>query len=164
MVTAAYGTFVYQLDGAAPTNPSFKCWKYATTTDAWASIKAIPTSSAGVAAGVGTVGTQMYVFGCAPNPGVDPTLANRNQKYDTTTDTWAIKCAMPNTHQKGAVGVRGNKIYVAGGAGAINLDIYDAVADTWTSGTARLATCSALPWACLRQCRLDDVGRDEDSG
>jgi N-acetylneuraminic acid mutarotase len=131
-VTASYDTFVYQLDGSVPGATSIaRQWKYATLTDTWVSIKAIPTTRAGAAAGVATVGTKMYVL---DGPA---TFGNRkNEAYDTTTDTWATKTSTPTDHSKGAVGVKGNKIYVAGGPVTNKLEIYDASTDSWVSGTA----------------------------
>jgi hypothetical protein len=133
LVTASYDTFVYQLDGsasgAAPTIA--RQWKYATLTDTWVSIKAIPTSRAGGASGVATVGTKMYVL-----DGLLATGNKKNEAYDTTTDTWATKASTPTDHSKGAVGVKGNKIYVAGGPVTNKLEIYDASTDSWVSGTA----------------------------
>ena len=134
LVTASYDTFVYQLDGSASGAPptTARQWKYATLTDTWVSIKAIPSTRAGGASGVATVGTKMYVLD-------GPTAAGnkKNEAYDTTTDTWASKASTPTDHSKGAVGVKGNKIYVAGGGPATNkLEIYDAATDSWVSGTA----------------------------
>jgi hypothetical protein len=144
LVTASYGTFVYQLDGSASGAPptTARQWKYATLTDTWVSIKAIPSTRAGGASGVATVGTKMYVL---DGPA---TFGNKkNEAYDTTTDTWATKASTPTDHSGGAVGVKGNKIYVAGGPATNKLEIYDASTDSWVSGMALARPCrrSRLP-------------------
>jgi N-acetylneuraminic acid mutarotase len=142
LVTAAYGTFLYQLDGSASGAPqtTARQWKYATLTDTWVSIKAIPSTRIGGAAGVATVGTKMYVLDGPSTYG-----NKKNEAYDTTTDTWATKASTPSDHAKAAVGVKNNKIYVAGGPETNKLEIYDAAVDSWTSGTAlaRVHPCRA---------------------
>jgi N-acetylneuraminic acid mutarotase len=148
-VTASYGTFVYQLDGSQPGATTIaRQWKYATLTDTWVSIKAIPTTRNGGAAGVATIGTNMYVLGVAPAPLNSATWYGKNEAYNTTTDTWATKAEMPSDHVRGAVGVKGNKIYVAGGPVSNKLEVYDAMADSWTSSTP--ATSDAQRRAALR--------------
>ena len=136
LATASYGTYVYQLDGTTP-----KSLKYSTTTDAWTVIKSIPTGRMGDSAGAVTVGTRIYVFGGANNPLSASNTNLRNEAYDTQTDTWATKAALPSRQTNGAVGVKGNTAFVAGGSPAVNtLQIYDAAADSWTSGIAALPT------------------------
>ena len=124
LVTASYDTFVYQLDGSVPGATTIaRQWKYATLTDTWVSIKAIPTTRNGGAAGVATIGTNMYVLGVAPAPLNSATWYGKNEAYNTTTDTWATKAEMPSDHFRGAVGVKGNKIYVAGGPVSNKLEV-----------------------------------------
>jgi hypothetical protein len=136
LATASYGTYVYQLDGTTP-----KSLKYSTTTDTWTVIKSIPTGRMGDSAGAVTVGTRIYVFGGANNPLSASNTNLRNEAYDTQTDTWATKAALPSRQTHGAVGVKGNTAFVAGGSPAVNtLQIYDAAADSWTSGIAALPT------------------------
>ncbi len=166
-MTASYDTFVYQLDGSVPGATTIaRQWKYATLTDTWVSIRAIPTTRVGGAAGVATIGTKMYVLGVAPEPLISATWYGKNEAYDTATDTWAIKAEMPSDHVRGAVGVKGSKIYVAGGPATNKLEVYDAAVDSWTSGkppTADAQRCCAalrrwllpkrfasLPHCCLR--------------
>jgi hypothetical protein len=161
LVTASYGTFVYQLDGSASGAPptTARQWKYATLTDTWVSIKAIPSTRLGGASGVATVGTKMYVF---DGPIIPAAPGNKkNEAYDTPTDTWTTKVSTPSDHAKGAVGVKSNKIYVAGGPVTNKLEIYDAAADSWTSGTAlaRPSRRSTLPrmrcsGLCSFRCRF----------
>jgi hypothetical protein len=138
LVTASYDTFVYQLDGSASGAPptTARQWKYATLTDTWVSIKAIPSSRAGGASGVATIRTKMYVL-----DGTNAMGLQKNEAYDTTTDTWASKAGTPTDHSRGAVGVKGNKIYVAGGPATNKLEIYDAATDSWVSGTALARPC-----------------------
>jgi hypothetical protein len=130
MVSAAYGTFLYQLDGSISTAPptTARQWKYATVTDTWVIIPAIPSTRKGYASGVGTIGTQMYVL---DGPATSGNL--KNEAYDTATDTWATKASPPSDHSRGAVGQKNNKIYVAGGPFSNKVEAYDAVADSWTS-------------------------------
>jgi N-acetylneuraminic acid mutarotase len=130
MVSAAYGTFLYQLDGSPSTAPptTARQWKYATVTDTWVCITAIPSTRFGGASGVGTVGTKMYVL---DGPA---TFGNRkNEAYDTATDTWAAKASPPSDHSGGAVGQKNNKIYVAGGPFSNKVEAYDPVANSWTT-------------------------------
>ena len=132
LATASCGTYVYQLDGTTP-----KSLKYSTTTDTWTMIKSIPTARMGNSAGAVTVGTRIYVFGGANNPLFASNTNLRNEAYDTQTDTWATKAALPSRQTNGAVGVKGNTAFIAGGSPAVStLQIYDAVADSWTSGIA----------------------------
>jgi hypothetical protein len=158
LVTASYGTFVYQLDGSASSAPptTARQWKYATLTDTWVSIKALPTTRLGGASGVATVGTKMYALDGPAGP-VAPGN-KKNEAYDTPTDTWTTKVSTPSDHAKGAVGVKGNKIYVAGGPVTNKLEIYDAAADAWTSGTAPAHKPTLHPAPhCSRLARSDAV-------
>jgi hypothetical protein len=132
MTTGSYATFLYQFDGFS-TFPRTNGWKYDTTADTWASIKAIPTARASQAnqnAMAATVGDAIYVCG-----GVN---ANKKvEAYYPLTDTWATKQDMPQAHVGGAIGATATMIYVAGGAPAPNskkLDIYDVATNTWTTG------------------------------
>ncbi len=130
LATASYDTFVYQLDGNTP-----KSLRYSTMTDTWAVIKPIPSGRFGRSAGAATVGTKIYVFGGMINPLETPFPQLRNEVYDTQTDTWATKAPLPSRQTHGTVGVKGGKIYVAGGSPATNtLQQYDVMADAWTSG------------------------------
>ncbi len=59
---------------------------------------------------------------------------------DTTPPRWAWKASAPNNYAAQASGVIDGKFYVAGGATAANvvkdaLDVYDPIADSWTSLT-----------------------------
>lgn len=156
LATASYGTYVYQLDGTTP-----KSLKYSTTTDTWTVIKSIPTGRMGDSAGAVTVGTRIYVFG-GRLLASDTNL--RNEAYDTQTDTWATKAALPSRQTNGAVGVKGNTAFVAGGSPAVNtLQIYDAAADSWTSGIAALPMHVHSERDHVTTHRYLAVGREESS-
>jgi N-acetylneuraminic acid mutarotase len=63
-------------------------------------------------------------------------------RYDPSTDRWERMRDCPNNHTKGAAGVTGGKLCVAGGAGPggdaggsnSHLDIYDPATNRWTTG------------------------------
>ena len=101
-------------------------------TECWATRNSLPVASADGAQACAAVGSLVYMYQYdAPTPS-----GQGFHKYDTATDTWAIKAEMPSDHVRGAVGVKNNKIYVAGGPVTNKLEIYDASTDSWVSGTA----------------------------
>ena len=110
----------YDVDG----NSTATVEVYDPDSDTWASAHPIPFAvnhnSAAVAAG------KLYSFGASGKPAY---------VYDPANDSWAPVASMNFEHGgTAAVGVIGDKIYVAGGNGASmrQLEVYDPVANTWT--------------------------------
>lgn len=112
---------------------------YDPATDMW-SIKApIPTARA--YAGAAGINGKLYVVGgCGSNQDCRIGTTNVLEVYDPATNTWASKAPMPTARSAFAVGVIGNKLYVAGGVqacppcvGAPALEVYDPATDTWTT-------------------------------
>ncbi len=96
-----------------------------------------------------TYGGKFYVIG-----GADGSIAPP-QVYDPALDAWSSKTADPTGRSASAVGVIGNKIYVAegwinadGNNATTTLEAYDPVMDTWTpeaaSSQARGESASAV--------------------
>ena len=133
LATAAAGNSVYVLDHY--TGPSTSSHKYSAATDAWTTIRRIPTwrVSTEHGASAATVGNRIYVVG-----GHTTSDSTKNEAYDTQTDTWATKAALPVGRAGAAVGVRSNRIYVVAGYSLLSsMHVYTPSADAWTSGASR---------------------------
>jgi N-acetylneuraminic acid mutarotase len=133
LATAAAGNSVYVLDH--PTGPATSAHKYSAAMDVWTTIRRIPTWRAGTehAASAATVGNRIYVVG-----GLTTNDNAKNEAYDTQTDTWATKAALPVGRAGAAVGVRSNKIYVVAGYSLLStMNVYTPSTDAWTSGASR---------------------------
>jgi Kelch motif len=112
----------YDIDG----NSTATVEVYDPHANTWASAHPIPLAvnhnSAAVAAG------KLYSFGAS---------GGAAYVYDPISDSWAPVAAMNFEHGgTAAVGVIGDKIYVAGGAGASmrQLEVYDPTGNTWATG------------------------------
>ena len=55
-----------------------------------------------------------------------------NEVYNTQTDTWETKTAMPTARVGAAASVIDGKIYVVGGDSNVT-EVYDPKTDTWTA-------------------------------
>ena len=88
----------------------------------WSTRSAMPTSryggAAGVIAGGGVIGGQIYVVG---GFGIGSTLLAANQSYDPASDTWTEQAPMPTARTYVAGGVVNSKLYVIDGYGGTPL-------------------------------------------
>ncbi len=80
-----------------------------------------------------------YVFGGPTVSG--GAYTNANYEYNTVTDAWTAKTAMPTARGIGRAALVRGKIYVLGGCstyptGLTTVEIYDPATDAWTTGTA----------------------------
>jgi N-acetylneuraminic acid mutarotase len=140
LATAAAGNSVYVLDHH--NGPSTSSHKYSAAADVWTTIRRIPTYRAGTehAASAASVGNRIYVMG-----GLASISGAKNEVYDTQTDTWATKAALPVGRAGAAVGVWSNRIYLVAGYGLplmlSSMHVYTPSADAWTSGASRSDLC-----------------------
>jgi N-acetylneuraminic acid mutarotase len=136
IATASAGDSVYVLENKYA-NPSTSSHKYSAATDVWTTIRKIPTWRAGTehGASAATVGDRIYVVGGHTSYYSD---SAKNEAYDTQTDTWATKAALPVGRAGAAIGVRANGIYVVAGYSLLSsMHVYTPSADAWTSGASR---------------------------
>lgn len=98
----------------------------------WVTKAPVPTARSGAATGV--IDGKLYVAAGSP--------LNALEVYDPISNSWSTKTPIPTTNQGSASGgVIDGKLYVVGGclngdcrAGVTNLlQVYDPVADTWTT-------------------------------
>lgn len=115
---------------------------YDPSTDTWETRTSMPTSRTQVVAN--EVDGKIYVMAgyTFPHPSF-PTLCNKTEVYDPTTDSWTEKAQMPNYQgiamSDDVSAVVDNKIYVFGCSqrefNTLFTQIYDPETDTWSSGT-----------------------------
>lgn len=100
--------------------------------NSWSTGANIPSITRGPAYCLGQ-DSSIYCFG-----GYDPGWINTCYKYKPSTNTWTPLANLPTACWYAAAATAPNgKIYVIGGENAMNLvQIYDPVANTWSSGTA----------------------------
>jgi hypothetical protein len=111
-------------------------WAYDYTSDRMIRKADLPIFSAQGVSGV--IDGKLYVLPgiCStehfPEPGYcskQPT--RRFFRYDPKTNRWAPRPWAPHFHAHGAAGVLNGKLYVVGGDGVADLDVYDPVTNTW---------------------------------
>jgi len=115
---------------------------YDPSTGTWETRTSMPTSRTQIVAN--EVDGKIYVMAgyTFPHPSF-PTLCNKTEVYDPTTDSWTEKAQMPNYQgvamADDASAVVDNKIYVFGcsqlESNTLFTKIYDIETDTWSSGT-----------------------------
>jgi len=125
--------------------------RYTPAADTWASLAPMPTARAGL--GVARVGEAIYAIGGRTIPGGPCTggeLATV-ERFDIASGTWTTVAPLPSARSDLAAKTNGGKIYVFGGcAGGVflgNVDVYDPVTDTWSTGPADLPTPRAAKYA-----------------
>lgn len=110
------------------------------TPGSWATMAAMPTARQGAVAGV--IAGKLYVAGGSGGTASDYYPYPRFRAlevYDPATGTWTIKAPMPiGVNGGAAVGVIGERLYVAGGAASADagneqaaVQMYDPVTDAW---------------------------------
>jgi len=112
---------------------------YDPLTNTWESKNSMPTKKRNFDANV--VDSMIYCIGGYPNQSEFeapsfPAVLDRNEVYDTTTDSWTTKAPIPIPVYAYQSVVLDNKIYIlTGGPYESNYNqIYDAQSDTWSSG------------------------------
>jgi N-acetylneuraminic acid mutarotase len=121
--------------------------QYDPETNTWTTLAPMLTARAGAA--IAVFDDALYVFGghtdplpcCGPCGFANTTVVER---YNIDTGTWSAVAPMPLPRSGLAARTHGGKIYVFGGCvGAVslsNVDMYDPVTDTWTTGLAPMPT------------------------
>jgi N-acetylneuraminic acid mutarotase len=83
----------------------------------------------------------VYVFGGAEEHFADSRILASSDRYDTVTDTWESRMAMPSARQGQAASVVDGKCYVIGGQGGqdssdvSSVEMYDPATNQWTART-----------------------------
>ena len=109
--------------------------EYDPASDTWSPRTSMPHPTGAAAAGA--VGNKVYVIGGSSGG----TATDRVLEYDVLFDTWTVKAAvLPTARFYPSSGVVGGKIVVVGGRDAnlgysLEVDLYDPVADAFTSGS-----------------------------
>jgi hypothetical protein len=142
-VGLAHGGLFYNVGGREAAANAL--WSYDPTTDMWnAGLAPMPTARQGLAAAV--VGNAIYAIGGREVGGPNgPGKLDAVERYDIDTDTWTSVAPLPAPRSDMAAATVGNKVYVFGGFDARgnvlnDVDMYDPVKDTWTTGFAPMPT------------------------
>jgi hypothetical protein len=129
---------------------------FAGSTFVWEKKSDLPAANAGGA--VVEYNGKIYLFGGSTGSGIgaaEGTKSKATYVYDPSTDTWTQKSNMPSERSAVRAAVLNDKIYVVGGYNGLNgttlamtktLQIYDPIADTWTTGTDMV---TARAWAAV---------------
>lgn len=134
---AAAGPYIYMFGGVNNGTYYNYLYRYNINTQAWTQL----TGDIGVADGaLEAVGNDLYRFGGRAS-GSGNSL-NHNHKYNTLTDTWETKTALPYLSNGHATAVIGTDIYVNGGYnnGTVLSSYYkyNTLTDTWTQLQANI--------------------------
>lgn len=113
---------------------------YDPATNTWSKRAPMPTARNHAAAGV--IDNRIYIVGGRTGSVFIPNAFNVDlvEEYDPATDQWALKTPMPTPRSATAWGVRGGRIYVAGGevrhrdywATYTTVEAFDAKSNSWT--------------------------------
>ncbi len=116
---------------------------YDPATDTWVVKAPMPTSRDGF--GAAAYQNRIYCFGGRSVLGTESNTTNINEVYDTETDSWQTKTAMPTARYGIQASEVKGKFYLIGGwiqteSSSITdkssrVEIYDPTTDTWTSGS-----------------------------
>ncbi len=107
------GTNIYVIGGSSGNNNYTKNECYSTTSNTWTTKADMPTPSYRGASSV--VGDNIYVFG-GTNYSVSPSVElNKNQCYNTKTNTWSTKRNMSIKRYEMTASAVGNSVYIIGG-------------------------------------------------
>ena len=118
-------------DNEHPGTPTAKNEVYDPATDTWANKAEMPTARGKICANA--VNGQIYVMG-----GFEMTRplyveeSKKNEVYDPTTNTWALKAEMPYAAVHSSSVVVGDQIYVL----TSPIQIYDTETDSWSLGSS----------------------------
>ena len=130
--------------------------------DSWLSKTNMPSVREGLT--VTEVAGKIYVidgYGIVGGSFVGDT--NRNEVYDPTTDSWAVKTPAPTVRAELTAAAHANKIYVLGGRHIGVLDtneIYNTVTDTWITGAPMPTNRAGLASAAVGNKIYAIGGRD----
>ncbi len=90
------------------------------------------------------INDDIYTFGGSE----DSDVTNKTEVYDTATEVWSRKTAMPQARYKHTALVNGNKVYICGGYdeennGISSIDVYNQLTDSWEESiyTPNVNTC-----------------------
>ncbi len=163
---AAVGGRLYIIGGFDPATgnrPVDTTYAYDPGTDTWASHAPIPTPRGALACVA--VGDTIYAIGGASPAGA----TGVNEAYEPVTDTWRTDpMAMPTSREHLAAAELGGLVHVFGGRSlglglsAATHEVYDPVANTWTSAAALPTGRSGIGAAVLRG-RIHVLGGEADN-
>ncbi len=152
MATNAYGNGIYLLD-AYPQTYFITTQKYNPQTDAWTSVKKIPTYRAVAtqeqAAVAVTVGSGIYVLGGGAPPSA---LRQRLEVYSPLSDTWTTKKDIPAGYGGAGAGGGSCGSTVVFGGGYPTKDtfsLYNTATDLWAAGKRAPAALAGTAWRAL---------------
>ena len=151
----SHGRFFYSLGGrmvGAGAPPRADLWAYDPVTDTWSARAPMPTPRAGLA--VANVGNSIFAIGGRSGTGgpcSGGALATV-ERYNIASDAWTTVAPLPAPRSDLAAAVVGNDIYVFGGCNVIgtivgDVDVYDAVTNTWSTAPADMPTARAAMYA-----------------
>ncbi|KOU16259.1 Kelch repeat-containing protein [Streptomyces sp. WM6368] len=138
------GDCVYAIGGSTLTgSPLTTVEAYSTETNAWLTLKSMPTRRQLLAAatapcpdGLGLRGTCVYAFG-----GADAATLSTVEAYSPATDTWATLPTLQTARNghggaaapcPGALGLRGTCVYAISGSGDLtSVEVYSPVLNAW---------------------------------
>jgi N-acetylneuraminic acid mutarotase len=124
---------IYAMGGWDKTKSNFYTVNevYEPATNTWT--QKTPMLSARVSFAVAVYQGKIYTFGGQVLDAAGHRIViNVTEVYDTATDTWATKAALPEPAEDFGAAVVGDKIYVIG----VHTDVYDPATDTWTTKAA----------------------------
>ncbi len=121
--------------------------QYDPAIDQWVFKTSMPTPRASF--GIAVVDSKIYCVGGTTGLRDGQYVASVvNEVYDSATDTWSTKTAMPTPRLGVSASVVDGKIYVVGGNSNAT-EVYDPATDTWTTKAAMpTAPGLRLIWSC----------------
>ncbi len=139
-----------------------KNYKYSVSTDVWTTMKTSPTGRIGATSAGGydhgasaaNVMNRIYLMGGNVAPGA----GSKNEAFSPLTDTWTTVASLPIARGGAAIGVKFNKVYVAGGSTNIGItltsamSVYDPATDVWTTGPVPDLRAALLLPSATRRC------------
>lgn len=127
---------------------------YNPATDTWVLRASMPTARDSF--GAAAYQKKVYCFGGAiVRERGRPDVTNVNEVYDTGSDTWQTKAAMPTARYGFQASEVGGKIYLVGGwlesetSKSDKVEIYDPLTDNWTAGSPMPQPVAAYASAVL---------------
>ena len=137
---------------------------YDVATDTWSRKADMPAASCGSRGAQGAIDGQLYVYvPCPAGAGGVEALYG----YDPATNVWRTLTGPPHGHSFGAGGVINGKFYLVSGSGqsglSRELDVYDPVTDTWSSGSPLPADLREFVAGAIVRGKLYVVGGVEGS-